>query len=73
MLKNKEQFIREQKEYASLLGIPYDRYVEINNKIKITEEPKRAKNSFNDDILERLNLTSKDLKKQRKFNWWINR
>ena len=59
---SKKEFIKEEKEYAKMLGMSLSEYEDLNNNSKI---PKfNSKNKYDDNILKQLGLTSKDLKRK---------
>lgn len=62
-MMSKKQFIESQKECADMLGMSLVEYQEYCKNVKIPETKTKVKH--NNSILEKLGLTTKDLKVRR--------
>lgn len=63
---NKRQFIEEEKDCASMLGLTLQEYRESLKNIKVSKSARKVKNrKYNSDILYKLGLTENDLKRRK--------
>ena len=62
-----EEFLKEEKECADLIGINLKEYRESLKNIKILPKKENKKVKYNNTILYELGLTEKDLKNRE--NW----
>lgn len=60
MLK-KEKFIKEQKEFAEMLGMSLDEYIDYCKENKVKNHSAKSKKQHDDSILKQLGLSNKDL------------
>ena len=62
-MMNKKQFIESEKDCASMMGLSLKEYHKNIHNIKIPTTKKKTKR-YDNSILERLGLTTRDLKKR---------